>query len=218
MQSPLTSIQNHIAQLYETPVGFSVEDFLITDLAAIGIATRQQNLKTEETLYILETGDGLDVSLFLEKSIVKCLERCLATNTWDFGDVKDYLLALEGVSHFQYLIWNALRQKSITLFELELQAEIDKFILSAITLAKQRDGQVPKDLHGYLFEQVSYKNTLGTAASNRYREANHYASKYCRSLKANFPELLARQEFLAEIRGFYRLTQNEKVRRIESMN
>ena len=111
MHSALASVQNHIAQLYETPVGFAVEDFLITDLAAIGIASRAQNLKTEETLYVLETGDGLDVSLFLERSIVECLERCLASDTWDFRDVKDYLLALEGVSHFQYLIWNALRNK-----------------------------------------------------------------------------------------------------------
>ena len=218
MKSPLAALQSNIAELYETPVGFSVEDFLITDLAAIGIAKHHQNLQTEETLYILETGDDLDVSLFLDESILECLAKSFASESWDFRDVKDYLLALEGVSHFQYLLWNALRRKSVTLFELELQAEVDKFIFSAITLASQRDGQIPKDLHGYLFDRVSYKTPSGAVARSRYREANHYASKYCRSLKANYPQLIARPAFLAEIRGFYRLTQNDKVRRIESMN
>ena len=216
MHSALASVQNHIAQLYETPVGFAVEDFLITDLAAIGIASRAQNLKTEETLYVLETGDGLDVSLFLERSIVECLERCLASDTWDFRDVKDYLLALEGVSHFQYLIWNALRNKSITLFELELQAEVDKYVMTSVALSEQRAGQIPKDLYGYLFDAVSFRENLSPAVANRYREANHYAGKYCRLLKAEFPAQHQQQDFLREIREFYRLPQNDKIRRIES--
>ena len=217
IQSPLASIQSNLARLYETPVGFSVEDFLITDLAAIGAQRCNSELDSSETLFVRETQSGLDVSLFLDAKIMEFLNNNLSPQSWSFGEVKDYLLALEGVSHFQYLIWNAERRKSVTLFELELQAEIDKFIFTSIALASRRDGQFPKDLYGYLFDQVSYKKTLTPAVSNRYKDANHYAGKYCRSLKSNFPQLHERHEFLKEVRQFYRLTQNDKVRRIESM-
>lgn len=216
MKSPLAALQSNIAELYETPVGFSVEDFLITDLAAIGITKQHQNLQTEETLYILETGDDLDVSLFLDESILECLAKSFASESWDFQDVKDYLLALEGVSHFQYLLWNALRRKSITLFELELQAEVDKYVLTSLALSEQRAGKIPKDLYGYLFDAVQFKEKLSPEVANRYREANHYAGKYCRTLISEYPAQHQQADFLREIRSFYRLPQNEKIRRIES--
>ena len=47
-----------------------------------------------------------------------------------------FCLALEGVSHFLYLIWNASFDRSVTLLEMELQAEIDKFVMLGIFLEK----------------------------------------------------------------------------------
>ncbi|MEM7468194.1 MAG: hypothetical protein AAF387_15080 [Pseudomonadota bacterium] len=211
----LTSIQNNIARLYETPVNFSIEDFLITDLAALGLRQQISSVKTAETLYLLETDDGINISLYLDQGIVDSLNESVASDQWKFTDVKEYLLALEGVSHFQYLIWNAERDKSVTLFELELQAEVDKYVMASVALADRREGHIPKDLYGYLFDSISYRNELSPEVARRYREANHYAGKYCRSLKSQYPNQHQQIDFLTELRQFYRLPCNEKVRRIE---
>ena len=214
-RTPLRAIQESIASVYETPVDFSVEDFLITDLASLGRTPHTQTYNTPETLYVQETEDNLDVSLFIDKEVIEFLINRSSVDNWDFNAIKGYLFALEGVSHFQYLIWNAERKKSVTLFELELQAEVDKYVLASIMIAKQRDGCIPKDLYGYLFDAVSFRTELTPQVASRYRDANHYAAKYCRALKSEFPWQHNQQDFLTEIRRFYRLPQNEKVRRIE---
>lgn len=213
--SPLATIQSAIAELYETPIDFQVEDFLITDLRAIGASPQSDENKTEEMLFVQETSDGLDISLFLDPCVVDEVNKREPETPFKLNRMNDYLLALEGVSHFQYLIWNAERKKSVTLFELELQAEIDKYILISILISNQRNGAIPKDLYGYLFDAAQFRQDLTPNVAKRYREASHYAGKYCRSLKMAFPTLHYRKDFLTEIRRFYRLPQNEKVRRIE---
>ncbi|MGR8948878.1 MAG: hypothetical protein ACU84Q_12580 [Gammaproteobacteria bacterium] len=214
-RTPLSAIQDSIASLYETPIGFSVEDFLITDLNVLGRRHHTSRDSAKETLYVQESEGNLDISLFINEEIIEFLNNLAGSDNWTFRDIKDYLLALEGVSHFQYLIWNAERKKSVTLFELELQAEVDKYVLASMIIAEQRAGCIPKDLHGYLFDTVSFGTDLTPPVATRYREANHYASKYCRALKSEFPWQHNQQDFLTEIRRFYRLPQNEKVRRIE---
>ena len=49
----------------------------------------------------------------------------------DGENLADFWSALEGVSHFTYYAWNAARDKSVSLFELELQAEVDKFVTTS---------------------------------------------------------------------------------------
>ena len=214
-RTPLGSIQESIANVYETPVSFSVEDFLITDLASLGRSKHTRTADTPETLYVQETEDNLDISLFIDKEVIKFLNDRSSVDSWSFDDIKGYLFALEGVSHFQYLIWNAERKKSVTLFELELQAEVDKYVFASMIIAKQHGGCIPKDLYGYLFDTVSFRSELTPQVANRYRDANHYAGKYCRALKTEFPWQHNQQDCLTDIRRFYRLPQNEKVRRIE---
>lgn len=214
--TPLSNMQSNIADLYETPIDFSVEDFLITDLARIGGLRDAQEVASDEMLFVLETHDGMDISLFLDENVVNRLNDCDPEKPLGFKELSNYLMALEGVSHFQYLIWNAERQKSVTLFELELQAEVDKYILASMILAKQGNGNIPKDLYGYLFDAARFRSELKPNVASRYRDANHYAGKYCRTLKSEFPDQHRQKDFITEVRRFYRLPQNEKVRRIEA--
>ncbi|GAH11626.1 unnamed protein product, partial [marine sediment metagenome] len=67
-----------------------------------------------------------------------------------------------------------------------------------------------------LFDQIHFRQDLQDEHLTRYREANHYAGKYCRALKDNFPAGRNESLFINELRRFYRLTQNEKIRRIET--
>ncbi len=50
--------------------------------------------------------------------------------------------ALEGVSHFVYLAWNAGHDKPVSLLELEMQAEVDKYVGSYWLMRRQLPGSL----------------------------------------------------------------------------
>ena len=61
----------------------------------------------------------------------------------DEGNLADYCTALEGVSHFHYLVWSLARGRNVSLLELELQAEVDKYASAVALLTRQRAGRFP---------------------------------------------------------------------------
>jgi hypothetical protein len=91
--------------------------------------------------------------------------------------------------------------------ELELQAEVDKFVFLAF------DDEVPS-LHRAegichsLFRKVRYLHAAGTEAGERYRLANDLAARVSRRLFG----LRARAEARRWLIRFYRSGQTEKIR------
>ena len=133
----------------------------------------------------------------------------------DGGNLGDFWTALEGVSHFTYYAWNATREKSVTLLEMELQAEVDKFIGTALLLQRQGE-RPPRRLHHWLFDLPRFDERLTERELTRYQEANRYAGKYCRKLASALPEGRVDAELMQELRRFYRLPQPAKIAHIES--
>jgi hypothetical protein len=94
-----------------------------------------------------------------------------------------------------------------TRLELELQAEVDKFVLLA--LAEQRTGHAERvALHRTLFEQVRYLHQAGSEEGDRYRLANDLAARYVRRFDPAAPG----GEVRAELCRFYRASQGDKIR------
>jgi hypothetical protein len=102
------------------------------------------------------------------------------------------------------------------LLELELQAEIDKYVGSWWLLRQQDPVRVPSELHYLLFERAHVDAKLAGARSDLYREANQFAARFCRRLERQLNAQVARVqlETLAELRRFYRLSREHKVRHI----
>jgi len=133
------------------------------------------------------------------------------------GNVADYWTALEGVSHFIYLAWNAAHDRAVSLLELELQAEIDKYVSSWWLLREQDPERYPAELHRLLFERTRIDERLAGGRADLYREANQNAARFCRRLERL---LLAeterrRAEALCELRRFYRLSRERKMTHIQ---
>ena len=213
----LHTLQQELATIYEAPVAYDIYDFLITD-ADLAATLEQANRPAGggERLLLQESGDQLDISLYIDARILTALAHDDPIDALHHGNLNAFLIALEGVSHFHYLSWNAGYDKPITLLELELQAEIDKYVTAARLFGRQATGPVPDLLHKRLFTDVVFDATLNTLASARYRDANHYAAKYCKLLKRRFPGHDQEPSFINELRRFYRMPQNEKIRRIDS--
>jgi hypothetical protein len=105
----------------------------------------------------------------------------------------------------------------VTLLELELQAEIDKYVTSWWLLREQDPQRFPAELHRLLFERTRIDEGLAGERVDLYREANQYAARFCRRLERQLvAEGVRRQgEVLAELRRFYRLSRERKMSHIQ---
>lgn len=207
-------MQTCLAELYGLDVEYQINDFLVTDRQLAGDLGASQNAVDEELL-IVEESDAACVSLFLEQKLVDRLERDNPLTSLNDRNLADFLVALEGVSHFTYFAFKAGRDQSVTLLELELQAEVDKFI-AAVTLLHSQGERVPAGLHHWLFALPRLRDGLDAVATERYERANHYAARYCSKLWPQIRSRSGSQAVRDELRRFYRLPRELKIGHIET--
>jgi hypothetical protein len=132
----------------------------------------------------------------------------------DESNLADYCTVLEGVSHFHYVTWSARHDRSVSLLELEVQAEVDKYASALSLLLAQNEGRFPAGLFRRLFAACHLLPHLSDEERRRYSEAHRCAARFCERLEARF--LRRRQArpaaMLAELRSFYRLGSHAKLR------
>jgi len=214
----LRELQSMLAGLYDAPAEHDVHDYLITDAAhAAELLGAVGPPATDEQLLVAEDGEGLELSLYVDRQVLeRLLGRCPLRELSD-ANLADYCTALEGVSHFHYLVWNAARARQVSLLELELQAEVDKYASALRLLLAQRGGRFPGELFERLFDRASFLPSLEPEQRARYEEAHRYAARFCRRLEERFlRRRQARPEaMVAELRAFYRLGRHAKLRHAE---
>jgi hypothetical protein len=211
----LTSLQAALAEIYDLPATPDVREFLLTDRARLaGIPAARD---CDEQLLLAEEGDTLSMALYIDQEVLRRLagQDPLAALTHE--NLADYLTAAEGVSHFVYVAWNTGFDKPVTLLELELQAEVDKYVLGAWLLSSQNAGRFPRELHRVLFERARIDPVAAAGREGLYRMASRYAERFCRRLAALLERRRrgAMREALAELRRFYRWGSARKLAHIE---
>ncbi|HEY6079905.1 MAG TPA: hypothetical protein VIW29_13920 [Polyangiaceae bacterium] len=117
-----------------------------------------------------------------------------------------WLQLAEGASHFVYVTNRARQELPSTQLELELQAEVDKFVLLVLERQPYDRGDA-FEVHSRLYENVRYLHAAGTELGDRYRTANDLAARFVRRLMAFGPETTH-----ATLRRFYRAGQTDKIR------
>ena len=213
----LTQLQQLIGAIYDVSIAHDVYDFLVTDRGRLPQSVRSRS--SEEDLIVAEAAAGGEagVSLYLDPGV---LERLRSENPMvrlHEGNVGDYWKALEGVSHFLYVAWNAGHDRPVSILELEMQAEVDKYVASYWLLRRQLPNRFPAELRRILFERTRIDPGLAEGREDLYREASRYAEKFCRRLEQSLRRSGAGTEgaVLTELRRFYRLTNARKVAHIE---
>lgn len=213
----LHRLQAELNALYATPLPYDVYDFVTTDRTLADLLTPAgASTANLERLLVANEEDGASVSLYLDAGLLAALEKDDPTDHLHADNLAAFLLALEGVSHLNYVLWNAQQDTPVSLLEVELQSEVDKYVTCAVLLARQAEGRVPALLHRRLFDEVAFDPTLGEQARTRYVEANHFAARYCHSLRQRYPQHHYQPGFLRELRRFYRLQQVAKIRHIRA--
>lgn len=207
-------VQDQLQRIYEIDTGARVGEFLVTDPEVVSRLEAGQpgTRDVQEKLLVRERGDELDLALYIDPSVGDRLSGADPTERLHDENLADYLVLLEGVSHFVYLAWNAARERPVTLLELELQAEVDKYVSSLFWLSTQGDGRVPRRLKDILFDGVEYDEQLDEEGLERYETANRVAMKYCAGLEQRFLTRRRVREMIEDVRRFYRLPQEAKLR------
>jgi hypothetical protein len=210
----LSHLQALLSDFYDLGVVYDIYDFLITDEALAG-ALNEGGRNTEEKLLICEGGDDAAVSLYLHADLVERLSKDDPIARLSASNLADFWLAFEGVSHFTYYAYRAGIEKPVTLLEMELQAEVDKFVATTMLLHRQ-GARPPRSLHHWLFDAPSFGSDLGPAELKRYEYANYYAAKYCAALWPRLATRFRAAELQPELRRFYRYSQPAKIGHIRA--
>jgi len=211
----LAELQQQLSDIYQVERPYDVRDYVITDpilAKCLGQGTMLAN--TDETLLLSQDDDGLALSLFLDGAMLERVEStnplaCLRAESLD-----DLWKVLEGISHFNCVVWKAAQNRTVTLLELELQAEIDKFVSTMLLAIDQADTSLLSGMHGWLFDNVRFHDGLDDEQLQRYRSANDYAARYCHRIRQQLID--DNSLALSDLRHFYRLQLSDKISHIHT--
>ena len=211
----LSQLQDHLTNIYRVDPGYDVNDFLITDPVVAGMLGQDSLIpQTEETVLLRQDDEGLALSVFLDNDMLSRLQDANPLQQLRASQLNDLWTVLEGISHFNYIAWRARKNRSVSLLELEMQGEVDKFVSTFLMALDQDDSELALRLHGWLFDDIRFNPRLNREQHERYTTANNYAARFCHRLRVR----LARDshEGLHELRHFYRLSQHDKISHIHA--
>jgi hypothetical protein len=150
-----------------------------------------------EKLYVHDEGDGV-VRLALEIPKLG-------------GGLDGLCQIIEGVSHFVYVATRAAQDRRATALELEMQAEVDKYVVLAGDI-ESLDVARSAALRERLFERVAFADAAGSELGERYRVANRTALRFLRRLERTHVASRRFGELRRELNVFFRSGQEGKLR------
>jgi hypothetical protein len=119
---------------------------------------------------------------------------------------------IEGVSHFVLVAERARRELPTTALELELQAELDKFVvLSGAAADHGGDWPSARAMRRRLFDCVRFIHPQGTELGDRYRLAHRLALRMVKVFERKCVSVAQRTRMRRDLRRFYRLGQTGKL-------
>lgn len=215
MKSTIKKIDRALKDLNQLETPQRAENFLLDRSPFHPEKGSHSENEFQGALLVRSTGKNtVSLGIYFNQNLSKRLETIQTWDpkTWSHEEVKAIAIATEEISHFHYLLSNAEIGKPVTQLELELQAEIDKFMLFFFSLSSE-SGQTAKHfelLFEMFFYQFHLKENLKEEEKARYQEANNIAKSFIIKCR----KLLEEKQYgdaLKLLRQFYRLTTEEKV-------
>ena len=158
-----------------------------------------------EALFVRESEEGLELLLRLPR-----LAEARAFDVEGSG-LDPLCQIIEGVSHFVYLADRASREREATQLEMEVQAEVDKYVILASSL-QDFDARTSRRLRARLYDNVAYVHERGTEEGDRYRMANVCAQRFTHRLEADYVSSGRYGELQGVLRTFFHMGQGAKLR------
>ncbi len=212
MKTAIRRIDRAIKALNNVEHEHKAEEFLVKTPEPVGqpdpagaLYVREETLSGEE---------GVAVGIYFHPRVARELGSFPKWNmdNLTFPQKRAFAVASEEVSHFNYLLRQIHSGRPVSRFEMELQGEVDTFLMAFFATAGR--GQEPEAFDAAFtqaFESFQLVGGLDAAEQSRYLEANHGARQFLIKLKDDLCRAETRGEALRRIRHFYRLGLSEKM-------
>jgi hypothetical protein len=165
---------------------------------------------------VSQEGGVVRVGVVLDEATGAHIERADPRERLDTGNLGSFSTLTEEVSHFLYVLFRARSERPMIWFELELQAEVDKYLIALFFLSLQNEGAA---------DGLRASSSTGTArggasaeSAARYHEASRLARRYCGWLESRFLRGGRLADLARETRRFWRLGQREKLETIAALH
>ncbi|MFH0799474.1 MAG: hypothetical protein V2A66_04750 [Pseudomonadota bacterium] len=204
----IAELYRMLCSLYGRDHPIDIEHYLLMARDAGEYTSIGNGAIGREALLIRQSGDDLEMGLFIDPSIVAALAA---------GDVLDHIdelsCAIEGASHFLYVSDRARRGRQASMLEIELQGEVDKFLLIHL-IASSRERDIAPELFLKQFERHSFDPSLKPCDLERYETASHFAAKYCENLRKRYFNPLRLKGLTKSARDFFDRDLAAKLKRL----
>ena len=200
------AVQQTLQARYRISLSHAVDSFVSYDREIYTALDGRADIPNELLLLREEDGD-MDIGLFLDESMLARAHPALQRDQWHRQDIEDITSVIEGVSHLICVLWHADQRRELRPVDMELQAEIDKFVI--LKHFCQSNASLTH-CQRLLFD-------VGAADSDpelaeRYTRARRYAWTYCQWLQARFT--VDEDGLQRELATFYRRSGHAKQRHI----
>lgn len=177
----VAATQRRLASLYRLEVPVEVASLLMpADRARELLGSRGPR----SGVLVVEEGGDLWMGLYIHPA-----------------DQADAGTLVEETSHCVCLAWHAAQGRRVSRLILELQAEVDRYVLDRVAGGEGL-------AH---FREVRWADWMDPAARQRYERAHAVAWRYCRSLSRRFPRPGDAPRLVSEVRRFYRAPAEAKL-------
>ena len=204
----LGRLQRGLEEMYRATTGVAIADFVV-DGAQRAAAIGDARAPREQLLVAPDDDGGVAIGLYVDREVIAHLAEHDPARGLGDHNAQAFLYAVEGVSHFVYAVWCAQRERTVTALELELQAEVDKWV--TCLLVTDSGAHESAAWRRRLFGDFDLEPDLDDDERDRYRAANDNAAAYARWLEARYVAPRRIPELLAELRRFWRLPLAEKL-------
>jgi hypothetical protein len=212
MKTAIRKIDRAIKTLNNVEHDHKAEDFIVREPEAVG------QIDPAGALYIREEKDahqeGVAVGIYFHPQVARELG---SFRRWEMDNLtlpqkRAFAVASEEVSHFNYLLRQVHSGRAVSRFEMELQGEVDVFLVTFFaTTGQGRELEAFDTAFRQAFEAFGLVDGLSSDEKDRYREANQGARRFLHKLREDLCHPDTRAEALRRIRQFYRLGLADKM-------
>lgn len=194
--------QEQLEDLYNIKAGIPASELLIEhhDLKSL-LGDDHPFIYSEEVVLACSSSGELEVGIFFNDDILQNLSNL---------NQHQEMTLMEGVSHYLLFVHKHQNNLVVNNLELEMQAQIDKFLL--FVLDQEKRYSVSQVLE--MIDQKPNLSSLDQDLKDMYQESNDLALGFCHRLNEDFLRKNKFSEFYDKIRQFYRQDTQEKLRQV----
>ena len=180
----LRPLQQLLETIYDAPTQLDVTDFLFTHRSGLPPARRQQ--AADEEVIVVEEEDCATIGLYLDAGLLQRLQRADPLDACTAATSPTCGRRWKASAISAYLSFKVGHDRPVSQLELELQAEVDKYVVSLWLLREQHPRRFPRELHPLLFTRTRRSADSTRHGTRCIARANRLAARFCSRLERAF--------------------------------